>query len=79
MLHTLGGLRWGESAFRREKPLLLLAYLALEGQQARPRLARLFWPDAANPANSLAQHLVRLRPLRAVHEEGSLGQGQRRV
>ena len=70
MLHTLGGLRWAESAFRREKPLLLLAYLALEGPQPRPRLARLFWPDAANPANSLAQHLVRLKPLCAVQEYG---------
>ena len=62
-LLTFGGLSIAGSTFRREKPLLLLAYLALEGSQSRRRLADLFWPDAANPMNSLAQNLIRLRPL----------------
>ncbi|GGN31614.1 ATP-binding protein [Deinococcus daejeonensis] len=67
-LLTLGGLRVEGASYRREKPLLLLAYLLLEGPQPRRRLADLFWPDAANPMNSLAQNLIRLRPLGAVTE-----------
>ncbi|MEF2279060.1 hypothetical protein V3W47_12190 [Deinococcus sp. YIM 134068] len=70
-LRTLGGLSVEGAAYRREKPLLLLAYLCLEGAQPRRRLASLFWPEAANPMNSLAQHLIRLRPLGdAVREDG---------
>ncbi|WP_157445184.1 hypothetical protein [Deinococcus actinosclerus] len=67
-LLTFGGLRVDSTTYRREKPLLLLAYLLLEGPQARRRLADLFWPDAANPMNSLAQNLIRLRPLNAITE-----------
>ncbi|NTY01796.1 ATP-binding protein [Deinococcus sp. JMULE3] len=67
-LLTLGGLRVDGASYRREKPLLLLAYLLLEGPQPRRRLADLFWPDAANPMNSLAQNLIRLRPLGAITE-----------
>ncbi|OLV15857.1 TPR repeat [Deinococcus marmoris] len=60
------------STFRRQKVLLLLAYLCVEGPQPRRRLADLFWPEAANPMNSLAQHLVHLRTLPgAVQEDGS--------
>ncbi|WP_309570921.1 ATP-binding protein [Deinococcus sp.] len=62
-LRTLGGLSVEGVTFRREKVLLLLAYLCVEGPQARRRLADLFWPDASNPMNSLAQHLVHLRSL----------------
>ncbi|MFT2720828.1 hypothetical protein ACMT4L_12580, partial [Deinococcus sp. A31D244] len=62
-LLTFGGVSVEGVTFRREKPLLLLAYLSLEGPQPRRRLASLFWPDAANPMNSLAQNLIRLRPL----------------
>ncbi|WP_188902181.1 hypothetical protein [Deinococcus aerophilus] len=52
--------------------LLLLAYLCVEGPQPRRRLAQLFWPEAANPMNSLAQHLVHLRTLPgAVQESGT--------
>ncbi|GBF04176.1 transcriptional regulator, SARP family [Deinococcus aerius] len=65
-MRTLGGLSVGEAVYRREKPLLLLAYLCLEGAQPRRRLASLFWPEASNPMNSLAQHLIRLRPLGGV-------------
>lgn len=71
-LRTLGTLAVEGAALKREKVLLLLAYLCLEGPQPRRRLADLFWPEAANPMNSLAQHLVHLRTLPgALHEEGS--------
>ncbi|CAM3677397.1 hypothetical protein [Deinococcus frigens] len=71
-LRTLGGLSVEGITFRRQKVLLLLAYLCAEGPQPRRRLADLFWPDAANPMNSLAQHLVHLRSLPgAVQEQGS--------
>ncbi len=68
-LRTLGELSVG-GAVQRPKPLLLLAYLSLEGRQSRARLARLFWPESRNALNSLAQHLIRLRPLGAVLREG---------
>ncbi|THF68257.1 tetratricopeptide repeat protein [Deinococcus sp. Arct2-2] len=71
-LRTLGTLAVEGAGLKREKVLLLLAYLCLEGPQPRRRLADVFWPDAANPMNSLAQHLVHLRGLPgALHEEGS--------
>ena len=39
--------------------------------RAARRLSELFWPEAANPMNSLAQHLVHLRSLPgAMHEDG---------
>lgn len=60
-LRTLGGLSLEGSAFARPKPLLLLAYLALEGPASRRRLAELFWPQARNPRKSLSVALVRLR------------------
>ncbi|CAM4400379.1 hypothetical protein [Deinococcus marmoris] len=71
-LRTLGTLSVEGVPFRRQKVLLLLAYLCTEGPQPRRRLADLFWPEAANPMNSLAQHLVHLRTLPgAVQEDGS--------
>ncbi|MFB9992792.1 hypothetical protein ACFFLM_12520 [Deinococcus oregonensis] len=71
-LRTLGALAVEGAGLKREKVLLLLAYLCLEGPQPRRRLADVFWPEAANPMNSLAQHLVHLRTLPgALHEEGS--------
>ncbi|MGM9321581.1 hypothetical protein [Deinococcus aquaticus] len=70
-LRTLGDLSVEGVTFRREKVLLLLAFLCVEGPQPRRRLADLFWPDAANPMNSLAQHLVHLRGLGgALTEDG---------
>jgi hypothetical protein len=44
-LRTLGGLVLHGAKTRREKPLLLVAYLALEGSRPRRTLAELFWPD----------------------------------
>lgn len=71
MLHTLGGLflASGErkaQPFNRPKPLLLVAYLALEGPKARRHLAELFWPEAQDPLNSLSVALSQLRPLKVV-------------
>ncbi len=61
ILYTLGGLELEASNFRQTKPLLLLTYLALEGAKARQHLAELFWPDAADPLNTLSVTLGRLR------------------
>ena len=60
-LCTLGQLRLSGSDFRREKPLLLLAYLCLSGPQARRSVAAQFWPGAAAPMNSLSVALAQLR------------------
>jgi tetratricopeptide (TPR) repeat protein len=65
-LVTLGGLQIAGVAFNREKLLLLLAYLALEGHQTRRALAELFWPSSTNPLNSLAVALMKLRRLEAL-------------
>ncbi|MDW8358808.1 tetratricopeptide repeat protein [Thermus sp.] len=66
MLRTLGGLSWEGQPFRRTKPLLLLAYLALEGPKPRRHLAELFWPGAQDGLNSLSVALNQLRPLGVV-------------
>lgn len=60
-LRTLGGLRLRDTQFQRPKPLLLLAYLVVEGAKDRRFLAELFWPGAANHLNSLAKALSQLR------------------
>ncbi len=60
-LKTLGGLTLTGSDFSRGKPLLLLAYLALEGPQERRHLAELFWPTASDSLNSLSRALSQLR------------------
>ena len=52
-LKTLGGLALESSGFSRPKPLLLLAYLAVEGAKDKRHLYELFWPEATDPANSL--------------------------
>jgi predicted ATPase len=61
ILRTLGGLRLDGASCDRRKPLLLVAYLALEGLQPRDRVARLFWPAATDPRNRLSVALSRLR------------------
>ena len=60
-LQTLGGLKLENSAFARPKPLLLLAFLSLEGPQPRRHIAELFWPDAADHMKSLTVALAQLR------------------
>ncbi len=61
LLRTLGGLELEGAAIRRPKPLLLLAYLALEGKQPRGHLAELFWSGATDSRNRLSVTLKRLR------------------
>jgi predicted ATPase len=61
LLRTLGGLELAGTSFTRPKPLLLLAYLALEGQQERRHVAKLFWPEAADHMKSLTVALTQLR------------------
>lgn len=61
ILRTLGGLSLEGAGFRRPKPLLLLAYLALEGHAERRHLAELFWLEAANARRSLSTALSQLR------------------
>jgi predicted ATPase len=58
---TLGGLALEGAAFTRPKPLMLLAYLAIEGVQERRHLAGLFWPHARDPLGSLTVALSQLR------------------
>ena len=61
LLRTLGELTLEGASFNRPKPLLLLAYLALEGRKERRFLAELFWPGASNPRRSLSSALHQLR------------------
>jgi pimeloyl-ACP methyl ester carboxylesterase len=61
VLRTLGALELAGSSFARPKPLLLLAYLALEGPRPRRHVAELFWPRARDPLKSLTVALTRLR------------------
>lgn len=60
-LRTLGALQLEGGQLRRPKALLLLAYLTLEGRQARGHLAELFWPEATDRRNRLSVTLGRLR------------------
>jgi tetratricopeptide (TPR) repeat protein len=61
LLKTLGGLELLETTFTRVKPLMLLAYLVLEGVKDRRYLADFFWPDASDSLNSLSRALSQLR------------------
>ncbi len=60
-LCTLGQLALPDTPFARPKPLLLLAYLALEGPKDKRFLAELFFPENEDPNSSLRQTLTRLR------------------
>jgi predicted ATPase len=62
-IRTLGGLGIEGVPSLRTKPLLLCAYLAIEGPKPRRHLARLFWRDAKDPAGSLRVALSRTRSL----------------
>ena len=61
MLRTLGDLVLEGTSLRRPKPLLLLAYLALEGPKPRRYLAELLFGDAKDPNDSLSTALKYLR------------------
>ena len=62
-LITLGKLTLQGSSFKRKKPLLLLTYLALEGEQTRDYLSELFWQDGNSRQrhNNLSRMLSDLR------------------
>ena len=60
----------GRSRLTRPKPLVLLAFLALEGPRARRDLAGLFFGAAADPRDSLATALRHLRTAGALEEQG---------
>jgi tetratricopeptide (TPR) repeat protein len=60
VLRTLGRLELEGSDLKRPKPLLLLAYLSLQGPQERRHLAELFWPEATNGLASLSTALYRI-------------------
>ena len=60
-LKTLGGLTLEGSSFTRAKPLLLLAYLALEGAKERRYLAELFWRSSSDPRNNLGTAIAHLK------------------
>jgi tetratricopeptide (TPR) repeat protein len=60
VLQTLGKLELDGSDLKRPKPLLLLAYLSLEGPQERRHLSELFWPEATNGLASLSTALYRI-------------------
>ena len=61
VLVTLAGLQLEGSRFTRPKPLLLLAYLSLEGARERRFLRELFWPGDADAATHLRVTVQRLR------------------
>ncbi|MDX2006886.1 MAG: tetratricopeptide repeat protein [Meiothermus sp.] len=67
-LETFGRARL-ESGFSRPKPLLMLAYIALEGPQERRRLAELFWTEGETQKR-LGQLSVVLNQLK---KEGGAG------
>ena len=62
-LLTLGQLELRGSSFTRAKPLLLLTYLSLEGEQSREYLAELFWTHGSSRQrrNNLSKALSDLR------------------
>jgi predicted ATPase/Tfp pilus assembly protein PilF len=64
-LQTLGRLALSDVAFGRAKPLLLLAFLALEGEKTRRELADLFFLGTRDPRDSLStalRHLASVAP-----------------
>jgi predicted ATPase len=60
-LITFGRLALERGALTRQKPLLLLAYLAVEGAKPRRHLAELFFSETSDPLNSLSRALSYLR------------------
>lgn len=65
-LRTLGGLALEGSSLTRPKPLLMLAYLTLNGATTRRELADTFYHDALDARDSLSTGLRHLRKIDAV-------------
>ena len=76
-LVTLGKLGLQGSSFKRKKPLLLLTYLSLEGEQTRDYLSELFWQGGSSRQrhNNLSRTLSDLR----VHLPGSFDGDETKV
>jgi tetratricopeptide (TPR) repeat protein len=70
-LTTLGHLRLEGIRFFRVKPLLMSAYLALEGRTPRHFLADLFFSDAKDARDSLSSALGHLRKVGVPLEQDS--------
>ena len=62
-LKTLGSLQLVGTSLTQQKPLLLLAYLAIEGAKPRRYLAELFFMDNKDPLNNLSRALSTLRKI----------------
>lgn len=60
-LRTLGGLALEGSNLTRQRPLLLLAFVALQGGATRRELADLFFIHAADPRDSLSAAVGQVR------------------
>lgn len=60
-LRTFGSLALEGTDFFRPKPLLLLAFLALEGSKSRRYLADLFYPHTRDPRDSLSSAIQLLK------------------
>jgi DNA-binding SARP family transcriptional activator len=56
----LGRLALEPSSFTRPKPLLLLAYLSLEGPRSRRDVAELFWQGSKDPMQGLRMALLQI-------------------
>jgi tetratricopeptide (TPR) repeat protein len=71
-LRTLGRLELAGASLRRPKPLVLLAYLALEGAKTREQLTELFFPGVKDARDSLSSMLTYLRrnDLTELHARG---------
>jgi DNA-binding SARP family transcriptional activator len=59
-IKIFGGLSLEPSTLTRPKPLLLLAYLNLEGPRSRRDLAELFWRDSKDPMQNLRTALSQI-------------------
>ncbi|MDZ7802089.1 MAG: NB-ARC domain-containing protein [Trueperaceae bacterium] len=72
LLRTLGGLALEGGEVARRKPLLLCAYLAVEGSKDRRHVAELFWGATNDPASNLRVALSQLRRASPdlVHDDG---------
>ncbi|WP_288434517.1 ATP-binding protein [uncultured Deinococcus sp.] len=60
-LQTLGGLRLHGADLGQRLPLLVLAYLVIEGPTERQHLRGLFWPGAQSQGNNMRVVLAKLR------------------
>ncbi len=73
-LNLFGNVQLVGSRFSRPKPLLLLAYVTLEGSQTRSKLAELFWRDDTDDKKALAKKLAKLSVILAqFKKEGASG------